>query len=70
MLLRLFYSEPAAGLLNAKRREWWSGAMDEGEFVSKPYVSAITKRSCITLLRAIRNRQGEIVGVVGIDIAV
>lgn len=64
------YSEPAAGLLNAKRREWWSGAMDEGEFVSKPYVSAITKRSCITLSRAIRNRQGEIVGVVGIDIAV
>ena len=64
------FSEPAAGLLNAKRRDWWSGAMSEGEYVSKPYVSAITKRSCITLSRAIKNRQGEVVGVVGIDLAV
>lgn len=64
------FSEPAAGLLNAKRRDWWNGAMDEGEYVSKPYVSAITKRSCITLSRAIRNRQGDVVGVVGIDLAV
>ncbi len=64
------FSEPAAGLLNAKRRDWWSGAMNEGAYVSNPYVSAITKRSCITLSRAIRNRQGEVVGVVGIDLAV
>ena len=64
------YSEPAAGLLNAKRRDWWNGAMQEGEFVSQPYVSAITKRSCITLSRAIKDEHGEIVGVVGIDLAV
>lgn len=64
------YSEPAAGLLNAKRRDWWNGAINEGEYVSKPYVSAITKRSCVTLSRAIRNHQGDIVGVVGIDLAV
>ncbi|MNV63104.1 hypothetical protein D3C71_1556810 [compost metagenome] len=64
------YSEPAAGLLNAKRRDWWSGAINEGQYVSKPYVSAITKRSCVTLSRAIKNRQGDVVGVVGIDLAV
>ncbi|WP_138493520.1 methyl-accepting chemotaxis protein [Paenibacillus pinistramenti] len=64
------FSEPAAGLLNAKRRDWWAGAMSDGAFVSKPYVSAITKRSCITLSRAIVNRNGEIVGVVGVDLAV
>lgn len=64
------YSEPAAGLLNAKRRDWWNGAMAEGHYVSQPYVSAITKRSCITLSRAITNSDGEIVGVVGIDLAV
>lgn len=64
------YSEPAAGLLNAKRRDWWNGAMAEGQYVSQPYVSAITKRSCITLSRAITNSDGEIVGVVGIDLAV
>lgn len=64
------FSEPAAGLLNAKRRDWWSGAMSDGAFVSKPYVSAITKRSCVTLSRAITNDQGEKVGVIGIDLAV
>jgi len=64
------FSEPAAGLLNAKRRDWWNGAMIQGEYVSSPYVSAITKRSCITLSRAIKNSQGEVVGVVGIDLAV
>ncbi|NQX46763.1 chemotaxis protein [Paenibacillus tritici] len=64
------YSEPAAGLLNAKRRDWWNGAMTEGQFVSQPYVSAITKRSCITLSRVIKDGRGEIVGVVGIDLAV
>lgn len=64
------YSEPAAGLMNAKRRDWWNGAMKEGQYVSQPYVSAITKRSCITLSRAIRDGHGEIVGVVGIDLAV
>ncbi|WP_084146669.1 methyl-accepting chemotaxis protein [Paenibacillus wynnii] len=64
------FSEPTAGLLNAKRRDWWNGAMSEGAYVSNPYVSAITKRSCITLSKAIRNHQGEVVGVVGIDLAV
>lgn len=64
------FSEPAAGLMNAKRRDWWNGAMNEGQYVSQPYVSAITKRSCITLSRAIRDGHGEIVGVVGIDLAV
>ncbi|QUL55369.1 chemotaxis protein [Paenibacillus tritici] len=64
------YSEPAAGLLNAKRRDWWNGAMTEGQYVSQPYVSAITKRSCITLSRVIKDGRGEIVGVVGIDLAV
>ncbi|WP_151735622.1 methyl-accepting chemotaxis protein [Paenibacillus tengchongensis] len=64
------FSEPAAGLLNAKRRDWWSGAMSQGQYVSQPYVSAITKRSCITLSRAIRDSRGEVVGVVGIDLAV
>ncbi|MNW21970.1 hypothetical protein D3C71_2231920 [compost metagenome] len=56
--------------MNAKRREWYSGAINEGEYVSLPYVSAITKRSCITLSRAIKNARGETVGVVGIDLAV
>ncbi|WP_249901690.1 methyl-accepting chemotaxis protein [Paenibacillus sp. PK3_47] len=64
------FSEPAAGLMNAKRRDWWNGAMNEGQYVSQPYVSAITKQSCITLSRAIRDGRGEIVGVVGIDLAV
>lgn len=64
------FSEPAAGLLNAKRREWWSEAIRQGSFLSQPYVSAITKRSCVTLSRALINREGETIGVIGVDLAV
>ncbi|GGA25371.1 methyl-accepting chemotaxis protein [Paenibacillus physcomitrellae] len=64
------FSEPAAGLLNAKRRDWWIGAVEQGAYVSKPYVSAITKRSCITLSKAILNGEGTVIGVIGLDLAV
>lgn len=64
------FSEPAAGLLNAKQREWWQGAMREGFFVSKVYISAITKLPCITVAAAITNSAGEKIGVLGVDLSV
>lgn len=64
------FSQPEAGLLNAKQRDWWIGAMNEGNFVSEPYISAITKRPCITLSRTITDESGNTVGVVGVDLAV
>ncbi|WP_176706725.1 methyl-accepting chemotaxis protein [Paenibacillus hemerocallicola] len=64
------FSEPPAGLLNAKQREWWKGAMEEGAFVSKVYISAITKRPCLTISTAVTDAEGRRIGVVGIDLSV
>lgn len=62
------YSEPAAGLVNAKGREWWQQAMTGNSYVSSVYISAITKKPCITLARCIRNAGNQAIGVIGIDL--
>ena len=63
-------SLPAAGLLNAKGREWWKKAMDGSVYQSPIYVSAITKQLCQTLSVPIRDRNQQIVGVLGVDLAI
>lgn len=62
------YSEPEAGLLNARGREWWKRAMNGETFVSEVYVSAITKRPCVTVSMPISRPDGNVIGVAGIDI--
>jgi len=62
------YSEPPAGLLNARGREWWRRAMEGETFVSDIYISAITKRPCRTVSMPILGADGKPVGVVGLDI--
>lgn len=62
------FSQPEAGLVNAKGREWWKHAMSGELFVSQEYVSAITKKPCITMSKAIIDNTGAPVGVVGIDL--
>lgn len=62
------FSLPEAGLVNAKGREWWQRAMRGEAFQSEVYVSAITKRSCLTISIPIRGESG-IIGVVGADIS-
>ena len=62
------YSLPAAGILNAKRRAWFSGALQDGFYVSKPYLSAITKRPCVTISLCLEGENGE-TGVLGADIS-
>lgn len=64
------FSEPEAGLLNARGREWWKRAMNGETFVSEVYVSAITKKPCLTVSIPIRRPDGLVIGVIGIDIAV
>jgi methyl-accepting chemotaxis protein len=64
------FSEPEAGLLNASRREWFVGAMRDGTFVSAVYVSAITKRPCLTVATAIVDSAGRRIGVLGADLSV
>jgi methyl-accepting chemotaxis protein len=64
------YSEPEAGLLNARGREWWKRAMAGETFVSEVYISAITKRPCMTVSMPLRRIDGAAYGVIGIDIVV
>ncbi|MBB6633741.1 methyl-accepting chemotaxis protein [Cohnella thailandensis] len=64
------FSEPEAGLLNAKGREWWQRAMNGETFVSDVYLSAITKQPCLTVSMPIRDEEGRMAGVIGIDIAI
>jgi len=64
------YSEPKAGLLNARGREWWRRAMNGEPYLSETYVSAITKRPCLTVSMPISDPDGSTIGVVGIDIEV
>lgn len=62
------FSLPEAGLVSGKGREWWKRAMAGELFISEEYVSAITKKPCITLSKAIISDTGIPVGVVGIDL--
>ncbi|MER1999608.1 MAG: methyl-accepting chemotaxis protein, partial [Lysinibacillus sp.] len=61
------YSNPKAGLVNAKARQWFKESISGREFVSEVYVSAITKRECITVSLPIQEA-GEVVGVIGVDV--
>src|SRR5690606_30989529 len=63
-------SLPEAGLLNAKGRAWWKEAIEGSSYQSSLYVSAITKQLCQTLSVPIKNSDGHIIGVIGIDIKV
>ncbi|MNN25204.1 Cache domain protein [compost metagenome] len=62
-------SIPEAGLVNAKGREWFRKALTGETVISEVYVSAITKRRCMTLSVPIK-RDGTIVGVLGADVSV
>ncbi len=64
------YSEPEAGLLNARGRDWWKRAMSGEIFVSEVYISAITKKPCMTVSMPLRRIDGTAFGVIGIDIVV
>jgi len=63
------FSKPQAGLLNAKNREWWQQAMEGETYISPVYISAITKRPCLTMSAAIIGEHGERIGVVGMDLS-
>lgn len=61
------YSEPPAGLATAGVREWWQKAMSGEAFTSPVYISAITRRPCITVSVPIHDGH-EVTGVMGADI--
>ena len=65
---RFTYSNPPAGIANAKLREWFRSAADGNDFVSESYLSAITGRSCVTFSVPVMNAAREVIGVFGCDI--
>lgn len=63
-------SLPPAGLVNASTRNWWQASIHGEDYVSKSYISAITKQICITVSVPIKDFQGNICGCLGVDVAV
>lgn len=61
------FSQPPAGLASAKVREWWQRAMGGETFISSVYISAITRKPCLTVSVPIY-RGNQIIGVLGADI--
>ncbi|MCG9968481.1 methyl-accepting chemotaxis protein [Pelotomaculum terephthalicicum JT] len=62
------FSEPPAGLANAKIRRWWQRAAAGEEYVSDIYLSAITKKLCLTISVPVRDIHGPVIGVLGADV--
>ena len=62
------YSNPPAGLVNAKARPWFSEAAKGHTFLSDVYTSALTKKPCITLSFPI-SYNARVVGVIGVDVS-
>jgi len=62
------YSNPPAGLVNAKARPWFIEASKGNIYVSDVYHSAVTKKFCITISAPMVD-QDQITGVIGIDIS-
>ncbi|MFO7819372.1 MAG: methyl-accepting chemotaxis protein [Halanaerobacter sp.] len=64
---QFIYSNPPAGLANAKVRDWFQSSINGEEFISNVYISSITHRPCATVSIPITN-EGEVMGVIGADI--
>ena len=67
---RFIYSNPPAGIVNAKVRKWFLESIKGEEYISPAYISAITKNPCITAAIPIYLSDGSIGGVIGVDIRI
>ncbi len=65
---RFICSIPSAGIVNASMREWFRSAIQGETYISKIYISGITKNRCVTLSMPYRDSRSEILGVVGVDL--
>ncbi len=61
------FSQPAAGLANARVREWWQRAAAGEIYISPVYISAITRQPCLTVSVPV-SRGGQVIGVLGADV--
>lgn len=67
---RFVCSIPEAGIANASIRDWFIRGISGEEYTSEVYVSAITRKPCITLTVPIKSETGSVSGVVGIDLKI
>lgn len=65
---RFICSIPEAGIANALIREWFKKSATGEEYISNVYISAITRKPCVTYSIPIKDSQGKIVGVFGVDL--
>lgn len=66
---RFIVSIPPAGIANAGGRDWFVNAIKGGLYISRVYISAISKNPCITISLPISSR-GIITGVLGVDLKI
>ncbi|WP_058485732.1 methyl-accepting chemotaxis protein [Defluviitalea phaphyphila] len=64
---RFVCSIPESGIANGNIREWFKRSIKGEEYVSDVYISAITKKPCITISFPIYNNN-NIIGVIGFDL--
>lgn len=64
---RFIHSIPPAGIANAKARDWFKESVRGNDYITAPYISAITGKPCITLSFPIQGGNGSVSGVLGVD---
>jgi len=64
---RFVYSNPPAGIKNARVREWFKESAAGRKYTSEVYTSAITRKPCVTVSLPIM-KNGECLGVLGADL--
>lgn len=64
---RFVYSNPPAGISNARIRPWFRESIAGRPYVSDVYVSAITHRPCVTVAMPVM-QHGQCIGVLGADL--
>jgi methyl-accepting chemotaxis protein len=65
---RFICSIPEAGIANAMIREWFKRSASGEEYISNVYISAITRKPCVTYSIPVKDSQGKITGVFGVDL--
>lgn len=64
------YSNPTNGINNANIREWFQQSIKGTTYTSDIYISAISKKPCITISLPIYDEVNNIMGVLGADIGI
>lgn len=64
------YSDPPAGIPDARIRPWWQKAISGRPYVSPIYISAINQKPCCTISVPFYAQNDLIAGVLGVDLNV